>query len=840
MDTQIYTQLFGSPGPPHSYFFDDINKFKNGTTDPTKSKSDLHLQTGDPFVMTEASKSQKNMQNISMQYHYRVPSLSTLSQDDMTMDAVMGRPPRLTEAGLRLQREQEERQRARQQTLRELNREQSLVEMKKGDTFLLSAPAPRELSKQPINFNSEPIDECVTEKQRPVLMEYKPKLKKDIGTKKSEKDAEMMKFIKDLARSVKQPEPYVKYFDAAVVYDKHDYEEVKEFIDELKVIAATEVKHELRIELFDSEEFAQSMVMVISDVIERCSVVFVYLTENSNTDLITLFCDEAVGLSRLGLNDPGVVPGRRGPGRQWMLKPVHTQPLKCRQYPTPVGLLTLTGLDWYDWPSLFVRDRAKSILSSAIANRKSKEATQNISNKYDSVLGSKPREVEKNELLWTKLGSRDSTTSMDALSVHAARSLKSSVGVSAQNGENNTHFLARRNTTGGLSCPVDPQQINRQTDRLSYFQKPLIQQRTQGQQFQHQIPNRTMPNSGAPAINNVQGQPRMQLFTPSPQVPRHENPVYSPGPQMHPASTTTLHPSSLYEDQLSYQYQNTTPTSRPPSLIVFPKLGANREVGIQHHIFEQNLHENENRRQQTRLTGEQNIQQGNDFDSLVGEPYHLPNREAEQNRLQNIPGGKSQHRLTDEHNQVTKREAWQQLNSFERDLYGGLTWLNGESNETNVPQQDRFTNGQRIPRVHLQNRPTGENSLQESDEHLYQQQTRLDDKPNVIHAGEDRFTSLPRVYLQNRHIGEHSQKGVGHFNGAEYGSLMLDPRHDTPPSSQLTVVSRLTGRLITNPDLSNSDLEIDGDRNPDTLPHAIGVVDAVEAGNYSQAIKSYV
>ncbi|WAR25373.1 hypothetical protein MAR_011077 [Mya arenaria] len=160
----------------------------------------------------------------------------------------------------------------------------------------------------------------------------------------------------------------VKFFDAAIVYDKRDYDKAEEMRLEMKQIIRTELQEDLRIELFDSENFSQSIVMVVEDVVDRAFVILVYLSRNTdNSSNVRLFVEEAVGLTRLNIPPPGSMQIN---DRQYLLKPVHTEPPGQRYYKTPVGLVTMNGIDWYDKYSKFTQHKLVEIMKSAIEKRK--------------------------------------------------------------------------------------------------------------------------------------------------------------------------------------------------------------------------------------------------------------------------------------------------------------------------------------------------------------------------------------------------------------------------------------------------------------------------------------
>lgn len=211
----------------------------------------------------------------------------------------------------------------------------------------------------------------------------------DESTKEQSED-DMETFIRNLVQKQFSPPTEIKFFDAAIVYDKRDYEEVIDFRDQLIYLVKSRLKEDLRIELFDSEEFSQSKIMVVEDVVEKCSVVLVYLSSNFTSPELHLFVEEAIGLSRLGYNNP-IQTGQMNSQKQWVLKPVHTKPRKSRDYKTPVGLLTVNGIDWFDRNSEYTMKQILQTMQVAMTQRKQKGAEVNTNTAYVDAFGSLPK-----------------------------------------------------------------------------------------------------------------------------------------------------------------------------------------------------------------------------------------------------------------------------------------------------------------------------------------------------------------------------------------------------------------------------------------------------------------
>lgn len=172
-------------------------------------------------------------------------------------------------------------------------------------------------------------------------------------------------FITDLVERKFRESSDVKLFDAAILYGKRDREEVSHFRDVVKQIVEEDLRQELRIELFDSDQFEQSSFLVVEDLVDRSSAILVYLSPNANSQNFFFVLEEALGLTRLSPNRPL--------NKQFILRPVHTQPPSQRTYKTPVGLFTVRGIDWYDKHSAYTRYQIVSAMKAALAERKVRE-----------------------------------------------------------------------------------------------------------------------------------------------------------------------------------------------------------------------------------------------------------------------------------------------------------------------------------------------------------------------------------------------------------------------------------------------------------------------------------
>lgn len=189
-------------------------------------------------------------------------------------------------------------------------------------------------------------------------------------------DVEINNLIQKLVREQCPPNTEVRFFDAAVLYDKGDFQEAVYFKDQIKSLVEASLKEELRIEMFDSEVFVQSNILVVKDVVRRCSVVLVYLTQNADSTRFQFFVEEAVAMTRLCGEELGIPPSKK-----FCIRPVHTLPQTKRRYETPVGLLTINGIEWFGKFDAYSRDKVVDIMKTAMHFRKTCEKKCRFQNK---------------------------------------------------------------------------------------------------------------------------------------------------------------------------------------------------------------------------------------------------------------------------------------------------------------------------------------------------------------------------------------------------------------------------------------------------------------------------
>ncbi|KAL3853725.1 hypothetical protein ACJMK2_017243 [Sinanodonta woodiana] len=173
-----------------------------------------------------------------------------------------------------------------------------------------------------------------------------------------------------------------QFYDAVIVYDQSDFMEVQLFKEELTQMMTKAGYPGLRLELFDSTVFPASHIMSIEDIVRRSSLVLVYLTPQFNPNRLEFFCNEIIGLTRLGYNDQDVLAGGMESNQKWAFRPVHTQPERSRFYKIPIGLTTVIGMNWYDRYSENTRHKIISVMAQALQVRTQRENHAQFTNRY--------------------------------------------------------------------------------------------------------------------------------------------------------------------------------------------------------------------------------------------------------------------------------------------------------------------------------------------------------------------------------------------------------------------------------------------------------------------------
>ncbi|XP_052780625.1 uncharacterized protein LOC128217501 [Mya arenaria] len=198
----------------------------------------------------------------------------------------------------------------------------------------------------------------------------------------------LRQWIKSTVKNVlqsKKPKQW-KSIDGVIVFNQRDYEHVLQFKRFIEDVMRTEHEH-IRIELFESQKFIQSKVRNVEDIISKCCVIFVFLTDNTNTPDINFFCEEAIGRLRLDPCNQSEIASAFAldtPSR-CLLQPVHTKPKHLRTYSTPPGLFSINAVDWFDITSSFTRDKIIQLMKSAKKLRKRHETEVNTNREFQHI-----------------------------------------------------------------------------------------------------------------------------------------------------------------------------------------------------------------------------------------------------------------------------------------------------------------------------------------------------------------------------------------------------------------------------------------------------------------------
>ncbi|XP_052213193.1 uncharacterized protein LOC127832076 [Dreissena polymorpha] len=215
--------------------------------------------------------------------------------------------------------------------------------------------------------------------------EKRVKFSEDVKMDKADDSFKDLKdFIKQYVKQEKGPtrSDIKRLCDAVIVYDKNDYDYAVDMKDEIKAMVTQELNDELRIELFDDEKFMQSHVQVVQDVLKNASVVLVYLSKNTEqSGRVQFFIEEAIALTRIGPVDKDVLVS----DCEFSVRPVHSQPSNKRNYRTPPGLASVTGIDWFD-KSKYTYDRIVAIMKNAIRRRKRIENPRQVQDMFRQTM----------------------------------------------------------------------------------------------------------------------------------------------------------------------------------------------------------------------------------------------------------------------------------------------------------------------------------------------------------------------------------------------------------------------------------------------------------------------
>ncbi|XP_053377388.1 uncharacterized protein LOC128547859 [Mercenaria mercenaria] len=539
-------------------------------------------------------------------------------------------------------------------------------------------------------------------------------------------------FIRQLVHQQVSPQARVKFFDAAIVYEKEDYSEALNFREEVIMIVKSALNEEVRIELFDSEEFAQSKIIVVEDVLNKCSLVFVYLTINFRSPELKFFIEEAIGMSRLGLHNQDIQAGTSHNERQWVLKPIHTMPPKYRAYRVPTGLLSVNGIEWYNKDSAHTRQQICAVMHTAIHTRKEREKQVPISHLPRQIVHQNPR--------------RDIPD----------RHVQGLSNLSKQNIENtgqNTHqHLISHQSHDAMSVVQDSVHLN----RSDYHSLPgghnYFPTRENLHNSLHHIP--LSQTNQVNTYEHVNGTNLQNAF----HGPLNHR--YGPIQDMNRTLPPTMSSELVQNGQYPYTFRQAGQhyissqayQQQPPQ----PR-AVYQSAGLHNRNEQSSVHGNGNISYHANQPGDY-LHKSYAPVGHNGQIYNHPNAymaPVQQIGLtrhpRNDPSYTSQRNMS---GMSGPASYWQGNPQVQSQIQGG------------VPN-NRYGMYQQVP-------------LRQQDMTVQQQFSQYQDQP------------LTRDALRS-----------------ESGNFLFDQRNDAPPSTQLSVVSKVTGKLIVNPNLSTDDVEVD-------------------------------
>ena len=162
-------------------------------------------------------------------------------------------------------------------------------------------------------------------------------------------------------------------FDFIIVYAKEDYGEVDQCKTWMENLLTRNNITDVKIELFDSEEFPPSDIANVDDIINRGMKVLLYLTPNFCTQKnLEFFSESGVYKTRIEQYPLDTrLEKERHEIRKWSLRPIHTVPERSRRsvYKTPAGIGQIHGVFYFDKDKAYSQHKFVGLAKQAKADR---------------------------------------------------------------------------------------------------------------------------------------------------------------------------------------------------------------------------------------------------------------------------------------------------------------------------------------------------------------------------------------------------------------------------------------------------------------------------------------
>ncbi|XP_071082331.1 dentin sialophosphoprotein-like isoform X2 [Haliotis cracherodii] len=172
-----------------------------------------------------------------------------------------------------------------------------------------------------------------------------------------------------------------EHFDAALVFAEGDCELAMEI---QKKMNSCKLENNMfpKVCLYDNPSFPASKMCKGEKVLNRCTLIFVVLTENTLDDMdVQALREEAFGLTRLAPKDD------LDSDKRYSVRPLHTKSEKDRKgvYKTPCGLSSIESIDWYNCDKSFFPSKMKKLFEHFIPYRLKREKQDNGENTFQTA-----------------------------------------------------------------------------------------------------------------------------------------------------------------------------------------------------------------------------------------------------------------------------------------------------------------------------------------------------------------------------------------------------------------------------------------------------------------------
>ena len=162
-------------------------------------------------------------------------------------------------------------------------------------------------------------------------------------------------------------------FDFIIVYAKDDYDDVSQCKEWMERVLRADKVTDIRIELYDSEEFPPNDISNVDDIITRGMRVLLYLTRNFCTQKnLDFFSESGIYKTRIELLPKRTeLEKKRAEVMKYCLRPIHTVPERSRRnvYKSPPGIGQIHGVCYFDKDKLYAQHKFVGLAKQAKDDR---------------------------------------------------------------------------------------------------------------------------------------------------------------------------------------------------------------------------------------------------------------------------------------------------------------------------------------------------------------------------------------------------------------------------------------------------------------------------------------